>query len=115
MIPPLLIDAFAGYRLTKLVTSDVITAGIRDRFIAHAYARAARTDTPAEGETWTDQAMEDDRAPKPATLFTCRWCAGMWIAFGVVAARRWTPGLWSPMADALAISAAAALLANLED
>ena len=115
MIPPLLIDAFAGYRLTKLVTSDVITAGIRDRFIAHAYARARRPDIPAEGETWTDQAMEDADAPKQATLFTCRWCAGMWIAFGVVAARRVAPRLWEPMADALAISAAAALLANLED
>jgi hypothetical protein len=115
VIPPLLIDAFAGYRLTKLVTSDVITSGIRDRFIAHAYARAHRSDTPAEGETWTDQAMEDRQAPKPATLFTCRWCAGMWIAFGVVAARRAAPKVWEPVADALAISAAAALLANLED
>ena len=114
MIPPLLVDALAGYRLTKLVTSDVITAGIRDRFIAHAYARSGRPDEPV-GETWTDQAMHDEVAPKPATLFTCRWCAGMWIAFGVVAARRAAPRVWEPVADALAISAAAALLAGLED
>lgn len=115
MIPPLLVDALAGYRLTKLVTSDVITADLRDRFIARAYARSGRPEPPVEGETWTDQAMDDDVAPKPATLFTCRWCAGMWIGFGVVAARRLVPRVWDPVSEALAVSAAAALLARLED
>jgi hypothetical protein len=48
--------------------------------------------------------------PKLATLVTCRWCAGMWIAAGVTLA----PRAWDPVARGLALSAGAVLLARLE-
>lgn len=119
MIPPLLVDAVAAYRLTKLATDDVITAPIRDRLVAAAYRRAedevppdADVDVPND---WTSFAIGDPVAPKMATLLTCRWCAGMWISLGIVAARRVAPRAWAPLADALALSAAAALLAGFED
>jgi hypothetical protein len=53
--------------------------------------------------------------PRLATLITCRWCAGMWIAAGVTAARLARPGAWDPVARGLALSASAVLLARLED
>lgn len=110
----LLVDAVAGYRLTKLVTDDEITAPIRDRVIETAYRRAGREYGPVGGETWTDVTIVDPAAPKIATLITCRWCAGVWIGAGVVAARRLAPRAWQPLAEALSVAAAAALLAGLE-
>lgn len=45
---------------------------------------------------------------------TCRWCAGVWIAGGVVAARTFAPKVWSSVARGMALSAVATLLARLE-
>lgn len=42
-------------------------------------------------------------------LLACTWCASVWVAFGVVAARRAFPRAWAPVATALALSSAAAL------
>jgi len=50
-----------------------------------------------------------------ATLVTCRWCAGVWIAAGVMVARTAMPRAWQPVSQALALSAAAVLLSRLED
>jgi hypothetical protein len=44
----------------------------------------------------------------------CRWCASIWIGFGVVALRRFAPRVWDPAARGLAFSAAAVLVAALE-
>jgi hypothetical protein len=114
----MLVDALAAYRLTRLVTADVITEKLRDAFVREQYARraGAEVDTASPvGLPWAQFAEHDGNAPKLATLVTCRWCAGMWISFGVIAARRLTPRLWDPIAKALACSAAAALIARLED
>lgn len=80
------IDALATYRLTRLVTRDRITARYRDA-IRGPYDG---------GEHFVD----------------CPWCVGMWIAFGVVAARRLAPALWSPVATALAFSAVAGIVSE---
>ena len=45
--------------------------------------------------------------PKLARLITCRWCAGVWIAAGVVGARSLAPRAWTPVARALALYDAA--------
>lgn len=116
----MLVDALAAYRLTRLVTADVLTEKLRDAFVARAYADSiAERTLPAalmDGQlSWSQFAKHDADAPKLATLVTCRWCAGMWISFGVIAARRLAPALWDPIAKALVCSAAAALIARLED
>jgi hypothetical protein len=68
----------------------------------------------AEGQGWQAVAEADPDVPKLAELVTCRWCAGMWVSLGIVlVARRFR--WWPPIAQALAMSAAAALLAQLED
>lgn len=114
----LLLDALAAHRLTRLVTADVITAPVRDRIIEWAYDRDGATEevlADADAYGWTDAAINDDDPPKLATLVTCRWCAGVWIAVGVVLARRVIPRQWAPVSDMLAVAAAAALIAGLED
>jgi hypothetical protein len=116
-VPTLCIDALAVYRLTRLVTKDVITEKLREALVREAYAAKAGAEvelTSPIGIAWADFAEHDGNAPKLATLITCRWCAGMWVALGVVAARAAAPALWDPIARALAFSAAAALTARGE-
>lgn len=112
-------DALAAYRLTRLVTADTIAAPIRDRWVEASYVAQGRAEQhrphPEVPGAWSEEAMADEDPPKLAELVVCRWCAGMWVSLGVVAARRTLPRAWGPLATALAFSAGAALLAQLED
>lgn len=111
---PLLLDALAAYRLTRLVTEDTLVDGPRDAVVRWAY----RSSEPLRDDFEDDPsgyAMTDAHAPKLATLVTCRFCASVWIGLGVVAARRLAPRAWHPLSTALAFSAVAGLLAGLED
>lgn len=122
----LLCDALAAYRITRLVSADDLTAGMRDRWVEAAYARAGKAgkakvamrerglDPSIEG-SWADYAADGDpEPPRLATLVVCRYCVGVWIGAGVaVLSARW-PRLWRPVARALALSTAAVLVAGLE-
>lgn len=125
------IDVLAAYRLTRLTTTDTITRPARVRVIRYAYGQ--RQSNPAwlkrsDGEVtepywrgaqteseWDRAPHDDDDAPKLAAFIICPWCVGFWISGFVVVARRYAPRIWDPVARALATSAAAALLARLED
>lgn len=113
----LVLDAVAVYRLTRLVTTDTLLHDVRERIVEAAYTSEGRAEAErhrAAATSWSEVAHDDEPdAPKLATLITCRWCAGMYVAFGVVAARRcrW----WRPVRDALVMGSAAALLAGLEE
>lgn len=109
----LVVDAVAAYRLTKLVTDDEITEPLRDAVVEWSY-RDDVDPLPDGYASWSDLAITDPKSPKLATLVTCRWCAGVWIGAGVVAARRVAPRAWQPLAEALSFAAAAALIAGLE-
>lgn len=114
-------DSIATYRLTKLITDDSITQPLRDRIIERAYENAGRGQwardvfSPTVEGDWQDIVEADELPPKLATLITCRWCAGMWVAMFVVLARRVAPSAWRHLSDVLVFSAAAALLARAED
>jgi hypothetical protein len=127
----LAVDAVAAYRLTRLVTADVLTQELRGRVIAHAYG-ADRVPMPPptrtlieglvadgvdelRGDFWDVVVAEDTDPPKLATLVTCRWCAGMWVAAGVTVARMVAPRPWRWVARGLTVAAAAALFARAED
>lgn len=115
----LLVDALACYRLTRLVTADEIAEPLRARWIRLAYRieEGFPIDDrrePDVGESWQDVVEQDPQPPKLATFIVCRWCTGMWISLGVIlVARRYR--WWPALADALACSAAAALVAGLEE
>ncbi len=125
---PLLLDALATFRLSRLVTTDAILNGPRDNLVWRSYQASIPTskgkipgvlaeeqgvDLSTPGG-WTELAQVDPHVPKLAKLISCRWCASVWIGFGVVIARRWMPRQWAPVAEALALSAVAGLLVGLE-
>jgi hypothetical protein len=107
----LLLDGMATYRLTRLATADVISEPVR-----MAVLRGLGATPSSESDVLTAQEVveELDDPPRLATLVTCRWCAGIWIAAGVATARAVAPGVWDPVARGLALSAVAVLLARAE-
>jgi hypothetical protein len=105
------IDALATYRLTRLATADVISEPARQAVLRSVGAEPP----PGRDDPTAVEIVESlDQPPKLATLVTCRWCAGIWIAGGVTLSRRLAPGAWEPVARGLALSAAAVLLARFE-
>lgn len=92
----LAVDALAVFRLTRLATEDAITEGLRLK----VKRAALGSDAP------------DSIAAKLETLLECPWCVSAHIAVGVVAARRYAPRLWDPLARVLAFSAAAGIVAE---
>lgn len=105
----LLVDALATYRLTRLATADVISEPGRQAVLRHVGAE------PPVDLTAQETVEKDPDPPKLATLVTCRWCAGIWVAAGVTGLRLAAPRWWSPVARGLALSAGAVLIARFED
>lgn len=119
----IMLDCVSAYRLTRLVTADVITQVPRRKFVENAYRAAdlqrwAQLRPEIESDdwhgAWDEYAEVDPEAPKLATLVTCRWCVGVYAAAGVTLARLITPRQWTWAARMLTAAAAAALLAGLE-
>lgn len=85
-----IVDALAAYRLTRLATSDTITAPLRNKILQ----KYPPTET------------------SPSYALTCDWCAGVWAGLGVAAARRVAPGLWDVVGAGLAAAAVAGLISE---
>lgn len=115
-VPALARDAIAVARLTRLVTSDDITEPLREGWIGWAYGHRVPLHLldafGPEPVSWIEVYEADIDPPKLATVIMCRWCASIWLAFGVLAVRRSRP--WGALADALCMSEAAALAERLE-
>jgi hypothetical protein len=117
------VDALAVHRITRLVSEDTITRPLRARIIRGAYRRAAtlpRLDITHHALSASEAELDalphgDDEAPKLAALVTCPWCVSVYVAAGVIAASRFTPGLWRVASYGLALSSVAALIANREE
>jgi len=109
-----LTDVLAAYRLTRLVTTDTISDPIRDRLIERIYRAGYWGDMKPPLGGWSELARADEEPPKLADLLTCWWCAGWWVSALVVAARRLVPGLWGPVARALATSTVVGFLSKTE-
>ncbi len=110
----LVVDGLATYRLTRLATADVISEPFRRSIVGRAMgwdAEKLAASVPSAQEAVDAEADP----PSVARLITCRWCAGVWIAAGVVAARHVTPRAWEPVARASALSAVAVLVSRFED
>jgi hypothetical protein len=111
----LLTDVLATYRLTRLATVDVIAEPARRAVLRRTAALPADATVEEDPRVAQDVVEDLEEPPRLATLVTCRWCAGVWIAAGVSVARLVAPAVWDPVARGLALSAGAVLLARLED
>lgn len=88
----LLVDALACHRLTRLVTEDVIF----NKWRAKIYEK-----WPPTEDKWS-------------YVLTCPWCASVWLAGGIVAARSLFPKAWTPAAKLLALSSLTGLVMERE-
>lgn len=124
----LALDGIAAYRLTRLITRDVITRPLRARVIARSYGYAFNSASiPGEYAKapdnqrrrfqeleWERMVPNDDAPPRLAKLVTCQWCVGIYVGAAVAFARwRW-PRAWGFAARALTAASAAALIPGLE-
>jgi hypothetical protein len=111
----LAVDLLATYRLTRLATADVISESARQTAVTKLLHGSDVLPESRSGQTAQELVEAVKDPPKLARLITCRWCAGVWVAGGVVTARLFAPHIWDPVAKGLAFSSGAALLARLED
>lgn len=115
----LLLDGLTVWRGTRLVVKDDITAGLRDKWIEHAYKGTGRyaqacSDLPHSHEgRWADYAARDPDLPKAAQLATCPHCVSMWLTFGAVLLRIVAPRFWQELRWVGALSGANSLVADL--
>lgn len=86
----LAVGALAVHRLTRLVTTDEVTAPVRDRI----------TEAAPEG--------------RAAYFVTCPWCVSVWAAAGWLALSAAAPRLARPLGAVLAWSSATGLLSSWE-
>lgn len=132
----LAVDALATARLARLVTTDTFppVRWARDRILVRWPAPGQPLDGDAHdrgfhgargilpGGGWSPTHEDFDELGKQRTvwtdgtpigeLVTCPWCASIWLAAGVVVARRLAPSIWDPIARLLALSEAAGLAAE---
>lgn len=78
----LVIDTVAVYRLTKLITDDLITEDLRNLVYNHTQPSS-----------------------KLRYLITCGWCSSFWAAVAIVSLRRISPDAANIISTALALSA----------
>lgn len=114
MILELAIDAAAVHRLTRLVTADSLTEPARSALV-RSVGVSIDADELAHEAVELLRGRDPRGVPRTADLVTCRWCASVWVSFGVLAARRLFPRMWDPVARALALSSVSTLIAGLED
>lgn len=117
MLATLAIDALAAYRLTRLVTRDHLTKEARAVLVATAYEAAEvvpRGTDRWQADDWLEHVEHDPRPPLLAKLITCSWCAGVYVAGSVVAARAVGGRPWDLAARVLATAAVVGLLAEHE-
>ena len=103
------VDIGATWRLTRLVTRDALTEGLRTKVQRWEKARKPAVDVRERyGQDITDM------GGPLSYLVNCPYCVSMWMALGVALARRAAPLQWDRAARVLATSAAVCWLAERE-
>lgn len=98
----LIVDALAVHRLTRMAIEDRVPFGaVRSAVVRRAYERQSN-----------DGSSEQ---PYVVELLSCPWCMSIWVAGGVMVARRLSPRAWRPLALILAASSITGLLAGWEE
>jgi len=100
----LLVQVLAVYRLTRFVTRDSLTAGLREWAMAlHHAAATARED----GQGRWPLMLTLHRGSE---LLLCSWCLSVWVAAACAVVAHFVPDLWAVVALVLAVAAGAGLL-----
>lgn len=103
------IDVGAAWRLTRLVTRDALTEGLRDKIERWERGRKPATEVRERyGQQITNM------GGPVSYLVHCPYCVSMWVALGVALTRRAAPLQWDRAARVLATSAAVCWLAERE-
>jgi len=96
------IDALAIYRLTRLVTRDTITEGLRETI-------------EKEIQTMVSSGLTTQKnADKIVYLMGCDWCMSIWVAAFAYTLRKYVPAVWDTLKYVLAASAVTGALASQE-
>lgn len=109
-------DGLAAHRITRLLVADTITERPRSAFIrlvwqhTRGVGAAQQVQDEFPHSTWSERANEVEHPPAAATLVTCPWCMGVWVAGGVVLARAVAPRTWERVARPLALASIVGLL-----
>lgn len=107
----LLINALAAFRLARLVVADDVPPmpRVRDVILRRAMARWRKRHLP-HGADRTRDLYGDE--PPVATLISCMWCSGWWVALAVsvlaLVAGPWWYLLGAPLAVSAVVGIAAA-------
>lgn len=104
-------DTAAVFRLTRLLTQDALTDGLRARIAEQGRQRMLSTGDELVTARRYGQDIVDEGGPL-AYLVQCPWCASIWIGAGVAVARRVAPLPWALAARVLTMSAVTGWLAE---
>lgn len=107
----LLVVGLAGYRLTRVVTSDTISDPFRAWVYAHAYAASGY-----DSRTDSEQARVRHRGWHWFyMLVSCPFCLGFWVTLGVWSAWKWGPDWCRSAVAAIAAVGVQAFIASRRD
>lgn len=104
-------DAAATYRLTRLITTDALTQGVRDRIVEAERERVLSTGDELTLRRRYGADVASEGGPL-SYLVQCPWCCSVYVAVGVAVARRLLPLPWGLAARALAMSAVTGMVAD---
>ena len=71
------IMCLAAYRVTRLVTTDDMTRGFRERVLARFPSRVGPAKNPVDGTPVAGSGVPIPRWP--VVLVNCSWCMGVWV------------------------------------
>lgn len=126
------VDLLAAYRLTRLVTADLV-GGALIRWPITRWAYRDRDDDVLgplgpQLDDMVDEDMHEARAmrghgdhdnpelpPSIVVVLRCRWCFGFYVGLAVAALRWGVPDVWEWVGLGLALSCAGPLVSVLED
>ncbi len=108
----LIVEALAVFRLTRLVTTDTVTAPVRDGIHERATLRLVKRD-PFAGTVTESKTVQRRGVWAWAWEFvSCSWCVSVWAGGGVVAMMAWQGGWFQYVAAALALSTISGAIAE---
>jgi hypothetical protein len=97
----LVVYALCVHRVTRLVTTDTITAGARERLRRAAYHGKFTANGYAVSNRFLAWVFD---------LVTCDWCTSIWVAAGCALGWKFAGSWFNLVAAALAASSVASLL-----